>query len=210
MKKTFVLDIASPADYDFIFSVLRKENKETFGFYNEKAWGIMADLICRDDSGQTTTVCKVDGCAAGFYTVITDPNPFWASFKRRYGIVSCALGRMMERRRAGKKPVIEDRPVDPEYAERARRRFESVPGRACGYFIYVDAERAGPLAASLIHFDMEKRLIKLGFHTLEGRVVHDNDTSLRFHAASGFEVRSIGEAWYIAKTLRNNRQRKAA
>lgn len=196
-------------DIPIVYEFLQRQNKEAYMIRSERAWKVMAAMLCEDGDAQLSTVYQIDGVVVGFCSIITDPGKFWKTFVKRYGYFRFWMKKfrqtieiLQEQNNGKTKPVIEG-PIDAEFLARSQKRYESVPGKTYGYYLYVDPEMKagkGGIAFELNH-DMESRLKRLGFKTIESEILIENEIARQFNLVLGRDIRSIGDMWYMVASL---------
>ncbi len=199
-------------DVPVIYELLRSQNKEAYMIRNERAWRTISKMFCQDSDYQLSIVYQVDGKVVGFYSAITDPRRFWKTFIRRYGFFRFFWEKfrqtaelLQEKSTNGTsgntESAAEGLSIDQEFLAKSHKRYESVPGIAYLYFIYVDSNMGRRGIGRKLVQEMGDRLKSLGFQMMEGEILTANEISKRLFLASGFEIRFIGDMWYMVKRL---------
>ena len=206
MSNTTPIRVTTLQDIPVIYDYLRIQNKEAYTIRNERAWKTMATMLCEERGDQLSTVYQIDGNVVGFYSAILDPSKFWKTFIKRYGFFRFVWEKMrqtaeLQEKKNVPKPVIEGHPIDTEFLEKAQKRYDTVPGKAYQYYVYVAPEARNVGVARKLLGDVEGRLKNLRCKTLESEILTDNEASIKLHASLGFDIRSIGDMWYMVKHL---------
>lgn len=207
MLEDYPIRTATLQDISVIYEFLRRQNKEAYMIRNERAWRIMAKMLCKNYKSQLSTVYQMNGKVVGYCSVITDPGKFWKTFIRRYGVIRFHWKKLQQAIEIQKEknkdvaPVIEGYPVDENFLARAKKRYESVPGKVYIYYLYAVPEEETTKVAFALLRDMEDQLTDLGFKTLESEILAENMVSKKICLAFGYDVRSIGDMWYAVKQL---------
>jgi len=206
MSNSSSIRVTTLQDIPVIYDYLRTQNKEAYMIRNERAWQTMAKMLCEEREDQLSIVYQADGKVVGFYSAIIDPSKFWKTFIKRYGFFRFFWEKIrqtaeLQEKKNEPKPVIEGHPIDSEFLNKAQKRYDTVPGKVYQYYIYVTPEARNVGVARKLIGDIEGRLKDLRCKTLESEILTDNESSIKFHASLGFDIRSIGDMWYMVKHL---------
>ena len=197
------------SDREFVLEAFRAWKLDCYGFQNDRAWQVMADLACASVRQLEIVVVRDGDRVVAFFIVVTDPGEFWPLFLSRLGPATL-LAKMansfvqtiwktvsLDRRRQRHT----DGPTDEEFARLTERAYQSTEGVARGLFSYVDPHYRKPPTAFLMYRRMFQQLQSKGFERLEGQIRFGNEPSVRFHRALGFDIRNAGSCLHGVKHL---------